>query len=109
MFSAQDSGFGIDVGDEYFFGDTVYVDVNAPDGATVNFSITAPDDSVESFFLMDIGSFTHLYLPSEVGFYCVSARVFYLVDILLSLSKKKALECGETNFIFKVLIDMLHA
>ncbi|MEA1925563.1 MAG: hypothetical protein U9M95_06815, partial [Candidatus Altiarchaeota archaeon] len=84
MFSAQNSSYGIDVGDEYLLGEVVYVKVNAPAGASINLSITVPDGSVESFFLRDVGSFTHLYEPSEMGVYCVSARVFYGNESLLS-------------------------
>ncbi|MEA1925007.1 MAG: hypothetical protein U9M95_03970, partial [Candidatus Altiarchaeota archaeon] len=76
VFSAQDPGYGVDVGDEYLLGEVVYVDVNAPDKATVNLSIRAPDGSVESFYLRDVGSFTHLYSPPVAGGYCVSAGFY---------------------------------
>ena len=77
VFSWGDS-FGLVVPESVYVGESVVLEVLAPEGADVDFSVKAPDGSDESFVLENIGSFSHLYTPIAPGEY----RVFvsFMVD-----------------------------
>ena len=66
VFPATDL-FTLSVPDQSYLGETVAIDLTAPEGSTISLTVTSPSGEEEFLSLEDIGSFTHLYTPSSSG------------------------------------------